>query len=144
MLANVNQAGNNPAGNNQHVSSATAIAGRGEIAAAFVTSCDVPLLMPAFVRRMVDRLGEVAVAVPKIDGRLHPLAAVYRLAVLPEVERRLTVNELRLTDLVEALNPRIVSPDELRDIDPQLQSLRNINDPVEYHAALAGVNAGTR
>lgn len=108
-----------------------------ENAAAYVTSCDSPLLLPAFVRRVIELLGDAEVAVPKLDGRLHPLAAVYRLAVLPELERRLAANQLRLTDLVEALRCRIVEADELRDIDPKLQSLRNVNDEAEYRAALA-------
>ena len=108
-----------------------------DVVSAYVTSCDAPLLRPAFIRRMVELPGDEAVAVPNVDGRLHPLAAVYRLTVLPEVERRLAENQLRLTELVESLHPRIVHPEELRDIDPDLQSLRNINDPEEYRAALA-------
>jgi molybdopterin-guanine dinucleotide biosynthesis protein A len=108
-----------------------------DVVAAYVTSCDSPLLLPAFVRRMVELLGDAAVAVPKVDGRLHPLAAVYRVNVLPEVEGRLAENQLRLTALVKDLRPRIVQPEELRDIDPDLLSLRNINDPDEYRAALA-------
>jgi len=108
-----------------------------DINAAYVTSCDVPLLLPTFVRRMVELLGSADVAVPIMDGRLHPLAAVYRQTVLPQIERALAADQLRLTALVEALQPRIVQPEELRDIDPQLQSLRNINDQEEYHAALA-------
>src|SRR4051794_177556 len=39
--------------------------------AAYVSSCDVPLLRPAFVRRMIDLLGDHATCVPHIDDRLH-------------------------------------------------------------------------
>lgn len=109
----------------------------GSVEAAFITSCDAPLLLVAFIRRMTELLGSADVAVPRIDGRLHPLAAVFRRSVLPEVECRLAADQLRLTELVEALNPRIVVPEELRDIDPQLQSLRNVNDQNDYRAALA-------
>jgi molybdenum cofactor guanylyltransferase len=108
-----------------------------EIAAAYITSCDAPLLLPEFVRRMVVLLGSADAAVPKVDGRLHPLAAVYRRTVLPHVERRLAADQLRLTALVEELEMRIVLPEELRDVDPQLLSLRNINDQNEYRDALA-------
>ncbi len=108
----------------------------GEIPAAYVTSCDAPLLLPAFVRRIVELLGSADIAIPKVEGRLHPLAAVYRLTVLPHIERRLAANQLRLTELVEDLHARIVEPQEFRDIDPQLQSLRNINDQEAYRAAL--------
>jgi molybdopterin-guanine dinucleotide biosynthesis protein A len=38
------------------------------VSAAYVTGCDVPLLEPAFVRRMVDLLGRDDIAVMEIDG----------------------------------------------------------------------------
>src|SRR5262245_27673434 len=38
------------------------IAGRAH--AAYVTSCDVPLLVPAFVRRLIDLLGKHEIVVP--------------------------------------------------------------------------------
>ena len=45
----------------------TAIAPQAD--AAYATSCDVPLLAPAFVRAMIDRLGDAEIAVPG-RGRL--------------------------------------------------------------------------
>src|SRR5262249_10362062 len=46
---------------------------RGQVEAAYVSSCDVPLLRPAFVRRMVELLGEHAICVPRIGDHHHPL-----------------------------------------------------------------------
>src|SRR5882672_252645 len=43
---------------------------------AYVTSCDVPLLVPAFARRMIDLLADHDIAVIEIDGFPHPLSAV--------------------------------------------------------------------
>ena len=45
---------------------------------AYVTSCDVPLLEPRFVERMIALLGDHDIAVMDIDGFPHPLSAVYR------------------------------------------------------------------
>ena len=50
---------------------------------AYITSCDVPLLEPAFVERMVELLGDHDIAVMEIDGFPHPLSAVYRRDTLP-------------------------------------------------------------
>jgi molybdopterin-guanine dinucleotide biosynthesis protein A len=47
---------------------------RGRADAAYASSCDVPLLRPAFVRRMVELLGDHAVCVPDVGGYRHPLA----------------------------------------------------------------------
>jgi molybdopterin-guanine dinucleotide biosynthesis protein A len=105
--------------------------------AAYVSSCDVPLLRPAFVRRLIELRGDAQACVPQIGGRLHPLAAVYRHDVLPVAERQLAAGRLSLTNFCSLLRPRIVSAEELTNADPHLRSLRNINTPEEYAAALA-------
>ena len=49
---------------------------------AYVTSCDVPLLVPGFVTRMIELLGDYDIAVMEVDGFPHPLSAVYRRTTL--------------------------------------------------------------
>src|SRR5438132_12778301 len=43
------------------------------IGAAYVTSCDVPLLVPDFARHMIELLSDNDIAVMEIDGFPHPL-----------------------------------------------------------------------
>jgi molybdopterin-guanine dinucleotide biosynthesis protein A len=62
--------------------------------AAYVTSCDVPLLVPAFAQRMFDLLGEHDIAVMEIDGFTHPLSAVYRRTTLPHIESLLAAGSV--------------------------------------------------
>jgi molybdopterin-guanine dinucleotide biosynthesis protein A len=107
------------------------------VSAAYVTSCDVPLLVPAFVERMVALLGDHDIAVMEIDGFTHPLSAVYRRAVLPRVEALLAQDRLRPAFLFDAVNTRRVSPDEMREVDPGLRTLRNLNTREDHEAALA-------
>jgi molybdopterin-guanine dinucleotide biosynthesis protein A len=57
-----------------------------DVDSAYVTSCDVPLLVPLFVRQMLDLSSGYDVAVMEIDGFTHPLSAVYRRTTLPFVE----------------------------------------------------------
>ncbi|HEY2910032.1 MAG TPA: molybdenum cofactor guanylyltransferase [Gemmataceae bacterium] len=104
--------------------------------AAYLSSCDVPFLRPAFIRRVVDLLGESRIAIPHVGGFYHPLAAAYRLDVLPEVRELLAADRLKPTLLLETVAARIVEPHELTDIDPDLASLRNLNTPDDYAAAL--------
>src|SRR5262245_61632753 len=54
--------------------------------AVYVTACDVPLLVPAFVDRMFQLLGDFDVAVPFDGQHHHSLAAVYRPRVLPRID----------------------------------------------------------
>ena len=105
--------------------------------AAYATACDVPLLVPAFVERMFDLLGDYDVAVP-FDGQYHhPLAAVYRPRVLEHVERLLESQRMRPRFLFDEVRTREVPVDELRAIDPKLSTLENLNYEEDYFAALS-------
>ena len=112
--------------------------------AAFVCGCDAPFLRPEFVRRLVQMASEADITVPHANGRLHPLAAVYRVSLLPVIQKMLDAGALRLTTLTERCDCRSVPGSALRDVDPELESLRNINTPEEYRMALstAGILRG--
>jgi molybdopterin-guanine dinucleotide biosynthesis protein A len=112
---------------------------QGHADAAYLSSCDVPFLQPAFVRRLIELLGQHAVCVPRVGDYHHPLAALYGLEVQDAVARLLTENRLRPYFLFEAVPTRIVAASELADVDPTFQTLRNLNTPQEYELALKDV-----
>ena len=103
---------------------------------AFVTGCDVPLLLPEFVRRVIGLSEGYDVGVPHVDGFDEPLAAVYNCSVLSEVELLLATGRLRPAYLFDRVRTRRITADELTDVDPQLASLANITSPAAYRAAL--------
>ena len=109
------------------------------VGAAYVTSCDVPLLVPGFVRQMLDLADGYDVAVMEIEGFTHPLSAVYRRATLPRIEELLAQDRLRPVFLFDAVRTRRVAPAEMTT-DPDLRTLRNLNTPEDYQRAL--VDAG--
>lgn len=109
---------------------------RPDVTAAYVTSCDVPLLVPAFIRAMIDRLGQDEVTVPVENGFPHPLAAVYRISVLPQVRDLLEADRLRASFLFEHVATNRVDVQKLRCFDPELWSLKNCNRPEDYQEAL--------
>ena len=104
--------------------------------AVYVTSCDVPLLAPAFVERMFDLLGEHEIAVPRDGEHHHPLAAVYRPGIVFHVEHLLAEGRLRPRFLFDIADTREVPVEELRAVDPQLGTLENLNTPEDYQSAL--------
>ena len=102
----------------------------------YFTSCDVPLLLPDFIREMFTRLGEADIAVP-YDGQFHhPLAAVYRPRVLSAVESMLVADRLRTASLFDEVCTLHVPVESLRSVDPTLSSLLNCNHPDDYLSAL--------
>lgn len=104
--------------------------------AVYATACDVPLLVPAFVDRMFELLGDFDIAVPFDGGHHHPLAAVYRLTVLAHVQRLLDSQRMRPRFLFDEARTREIQVDDLRAVDPQLSSLENLNYQQDYFSAL--------
>ena len=107
------------------------------VEAAYATSCDVPLLVPAFVRRMFDLLGDYSAAVPVSGGFQHPLAAVYRRSLLDLINELLASERMRPAFLFDTAATRRVAASELTDVNPKLDTLKNLNHPADYLAALA-------
>jgi molybdenum cofactor guanylyltransferase len=113
---------------------------QGRADAAYASSCDVPFLRPAFVKRMIELLGDHHISVPHIGEYLHPLAAVYRIDVVETVRTLLQENRLRPVFLFDAVPTRVVTADELADVDPTFETLRNLNTPADYEQALRDVS----
>ncbi len=108
----------------------------GQADAAFATSCDAPRLRTPFVRRMLQFVEGHDIAVPRSGGYEHPLAAVYRTSLITSIERLLAADRMRPVFLFEDADTRFVDEVELRQVDPGLVSLQNLNDPQAYLAAL--------
>lgn len=111
-------------------------------AVAFVCSTDLPFLHPAFVRRVLAGLRpDLDVVIPVARGYSQPLAAAYRTAVLPRIRELIKADRLRpvmISDAVRALrmdDAALLQDPQLRRVDPELDSLLNVNRPEEYAAA---------
>jgi molybdenum cofactor guanylyltransferase len=110
----------------------------------YVSSTDLPLLHPAFVRRVLGAMEDrFDVALPEVGGYPQPLAAAYRTALLCPVRELIDGEERRLGSLLHRCRVRRMTEDELlRDaalacLDPALASVANLNTRSEYERALA-------
>jgi molybdopterin-guanine dinucleotide biosynthesis protein A len=119
-----------------------AIGGRAPVA--YVSSTDVPLLHPAFVRRVIEGFdGEVDVVLPEVGGYRQPLAAAYRSDLLATVEELIAAERMRPAFLFERcrvrrLDDRAMLKDRsLARFDPDLASVSNLNEPADYERAHA-------
>jgi molybdopterin-guanine dinucleotide biosynthesis protein A len=114
------------------------VAGLGAMQAerAFVTACDTPLLRPSFIEHVFALADGYTAAVPEVDGHVMTMSAVYSKALLPAAERLLARDELRPRLLLREPGVRVIGEDLLREVDPELQSLRDCNTPEAYRAAL--------
>lgn len=121
-----------------------ALTGRADIA--FVSSTDMPFLHPAFIRRVLGVLEEseeTDIALPVAREYKQPLAAGYRVSLAGIAERLVAADRLRPAFLFEQCRVRMLDDAELlRDpvlaaLDPDLDSVLNVNTPADYAAARA-------
>jgi molybdenum cofactor guanylyltransferase len=104
----------------------------------YATGTDVPFLEPRWITHLVELMGDADLAIPSIGDYYHPLAALYRTRrVLPAIKELLRQDRLRPPFLVEAVKTRVVLEHEMRVVDPDLGTLRNLNHPEEYERALS-------
>jgi molybdopterin-guanine dinucleotide biosynthesis protein A len=121
-----------------------ALRGRADIA--FICSTDMPFLHPAFARRVLRVLEDsetTDVALPLARGFRQPLAAAYRVSLAERAERLVAEDQLRPAFLfgqctVEMLDDAALKQDPvLAALDPDLDSVVNVNTPADYQAARA-------
>jgi molybdopterin-guanine dinucleotide biosynthesis protein A len=117
---------------------------RDQAEAVFVTSTDLPFLHPAFISRVLSALGPPGgpdVALPVARGYQQPLAAGYRTGLAGLAERLVKEDRLRPAFLfaecqVERLDDAALLADPaLARLDPDLDSVLNVNTPDDYQAA---------
>lgn len=103
----------------------------------FALSCDMPFANLAVARGLLELVEEYDAVLPRWNGRLHPLHAVYRATLVPLLDEQLAAGRRRLMDLFDRIRTRVVTEEELRAWDPDGSSFVNINTREEYERALA-------
>jgi molybdopterin-guanine dinucleotide biosynthesis protein A len=101
---------------------------------AFAIGTDVPFLTPAFARHVLAAATADRAAAPVVDGFVQPLGAAYPKRGAALAVELLARGRRRPLDLLDALDYRPLAADDL----PDLVSLRGIDTPAEYLAAVAG------
>jgi molybdopterin-guanine dinucleotide biosynthesis protein A len=97
---------------------------------------DMPFLSRAAFAFLLSL--EADAALPFVAGHFEPMHSVFkRHALLAAIEnaQRPDVREHRLFKTIESLRPRIVDEATLREIDPSLLTLFNVNTPEDFARA---------
>jgi molybdenum cofactor guanylyltransferase len=100
----------------------------------FVAACDMPFLSGKLAQTLVGKIGDYDAAVPIIAGKRQPLFAVFQKRITKQVEQRIEKGELRMTELLEAIQTCYLSENDLQM--PNLErAFFNMNNPAEYEKA---------
>jgi molybdopterin-guanine dinucleotide biosynthesis protein A len=101
-----------------------------------IVACDMPLVKPAVLRRLLALQGEADICLAVIDGQPSPLCAVYRRAVGAVAQDMLAAGERRVMTLLDRVQTKRVDAAVFRDIDPNLDTFLGCNTPEAYERAL--------
>ncbi len=96
----------------------------------FVAPCDTPFVEPDVIRLLLQRALGKDGAIPIVNGKmLEPLCAVYRReSAVRSAQESIESGGMSMLDMVEKLEDITRVPiEELRKVDPQLLTFRNIN-----------------
>ena len=108
-----------------------------------IVACDMPLIKPAVLRRLVELRGDADICVAVIEGHASPLCAVYRSSVAAAAQELLAAGERRVMRLLDQVQTKRVDAAMFRDLDPHLETFVSCNSPDELSAALKCRPPGT-
>ena len=102
----------------------------------FVLAVDLPAVPPALLTAIAERslASEAAAVLPRADGRLQPLAGVWRKAASAEAARRIAKGDLSLHGLAEAVGAEILAESEWAAVDPSGAAFVNLNTLEDWAA----------
>src|SRR5581483_11458750 len=103
----------------------------------FVAACDMPGLDAGAIRFLLGRIGAADAIVPRWQGDIEPLHAVYARRCLPVIESCLRASRYALRDFLPLVDVDYVSEDEVARVHGAAASLTNVNTPEEL-AAVGG------
>ena len=104
-------------------------------------AADMPWLNPDVVRALWNARDGAQVVVPMTDKGLEPLLALYHRDCLPAARRALDTGRRRIVAFFGDVAVIEVPVEALREFDPQLASLFNINTPEDLAEARGAADA---
>jgi molybdopterin-guanine dinucleotide biosynthesis protein A len=92
-----------------------------------VVACDMPFLNSALLRYLTDLAPGFDVVIPRFNGNIEALHAVYSRTCLHAIRQLLDKNMLQIIQLLPLVRTRYVDDDEINRYDPKHLSFFNIN-----------------
>lgn len=101
-----------------------------------VLACDMPDSDTEIFSYLLDQLGEHEAIIPSFEGRMHPLLAVYRRSLLPQVQAQIASKNYRMHDFCASIDCRII---DLTDHPKfgRAANFRNVNTPEDLSHTLS-------
>ena len=93
----------------------------------FVVGCDLPFLNAGLISHMIEVTNGHDAVVPKLNGFVEPLHAVYSRHCLMPIKRQLDRNELRIRSFFAEAKVRYIRESDIKRYDPEGTAFFNLN-----------------
>ncbi len=103
----------------------------------FVTSCDMPFLDAGIISQVIDSVKQQTAdaIIPRVNGKIEPLFALYNVAILDQLERHITESDNRsIRSFLVKIDTRYY---ELKDNASTKRAFTNINSPEDLKQLLS-------
>ncbi len=103
---------------------------------ALVVAVDMPFVLPEMIAFLLSQPLDERLLVPVVDNVPQVLCSIYPCSLLSLLEERLHAGRRDPRSLLEIAPVRFLDEAQLRTIDPQLRSFRNVNTLEDYKSFL--------
>jgi molybdopterin-guanine dinucleotide biosynthesis protein A len=101
-----------------------------------IVACDMPFVSGELAELLASKLGSYDAVIPVINGKQHPLFAVFRKGMTGTIENCIKEENLRMKHLLDLVNVHYVTEKDLTDFNNLEHIFFNMNNPEEYQDAL--------
>jgi len=102
----------------------------------FVAGCDMPFLDASSIKKILNAADDRHDAfVPFINGRLHPLHALYSKRCMKAAEEEISAGRLKVTDYIEKIRLKRLTIADFGGL-PIAASVENVNTPEELASVI--------
>lgn len=110
----------------------------------FAVGCDMPFLDQDVIRFMSSCDPSADVVAARLEGRFHPMHAVYSKRCVPFLQAMAERRELKIQSLFRCkeLKVRVLTEADLLHFQSRLRSFRNINTPDDLSSAESAIFDG--
>lgn len=98
-------------------------------------ACDMPFINKDVYEYLLQSSDAYEAVVPKYNGRLHPLASIYKRTSLPIIQQKLEHGDYRVRSFYDDIQINYVSDFSNLDEDLLQRHFFNMNHPEEYEKA---------
>ncbi|MEO5741157.1 MAG: molybdenum cofactor guanylyltransferase [Vicinamibacterales bacterium] len=107
-----------------------------------VVACDMPLIKPEVLQRLLSMIGDHDACVAVADGHASALCGIYRSRIANDAQALLDSGERRVMRLLDHLQTKRVDAAVFRDIDADLETFISVDTPGKYADAVVRLKPG--